>query len=230
MKSLAVFFGIYNPAKNTFDHIYPKIVKSLTFWKSFYLSKMAKARVLEIFIASRLWYAARFYAIPAAFIKKVQTMFFDFINYPRPVATVSQQVLIKMRLDGGIKLVDVATKSSVSKCMWLIQLITNPALAMNISLATDLLGEENGHKTSIDIFFCPPKYASYNLRHIAPFFKEAISPFSQFDLQRHVTITDVPLQHYFYNRVFVDEDYKAIINPLSGKKRASCISNFSRRT
>ena len=202
MKSLGVFFGVYNPAKQTFDHIYPKLVKSLTFWKSFHLSKMAKARVLEIFIASRLWYAAPFYAMPVDFLKKVQTMFFDFINYPRQSASVSQRELIKLRLDGGIKLIDVATKASVSKCMWLIQLITNPAMAMNLTLATELLGEQNGHKRGIDIFFCPSTYASRNLRNIAPFYKEAIIAFSQFDLQRHVTITDVPLQNYFYNRFF----------------------------
>ena len=69
---------------------------------------------------------------------------------------VSQKELVKLRLDGGIKLIDVATKSSVSKCMWLIQLIINPALAMNLSLATALLGEQNGHKKGIDIFFSPP--------------------------------------------------------------------------
>ena len=157
--------------------------------------------------------------MPVAFIKQVQKMFFDFINFPRTVATVSQPELIKLRLDGGIKLIDIATKSSVSKCMWLIQLITNPALDMNLTLATDLLGEQNGHKKGLEIFFCPSNYARYNLRHLSPFYKEAISAFSQFDLQRHVTLTDVPLQNYFYSRVFLDQDYKAIINPLRGKKR-----------
>ena len=183
MKCLGVYFGIYNPAKCTFDSILPYIIKSLNFWKPFYLSKLAKARVLEIFIASKLWYAARFYAMPTAFIKQVQKMFFDFINFPRTIANVSQQELIKLRLDGGIKLIDIATKSGVSKCMWLIQLITNPTLHMNLSLATQLIGEQNGHKQGIELFFCPSTYASRNLRNIPLFYKEAISAFSKFDLQ-----------------------------------------------
>ena len=219
VKSLGVFFGVYNPAQCTFDNLLPRIVKSLKFWKPFSLSKLAKARVLEIFIASKLWYAARFYAMPLAFCKKVQKLFFDYINYPRPVPTVSQQELIKLRLDGGIKLIDIATKSHVSKCMWLIQLITNPALSMNLSLVSQLLGEQNGHKRGIDIFFCPSTYARYNLRHIAPFYKEAISAFSQFDLQQHITLTDLPFKTFFYSRICLDQDYKAIINPLRGRKR-----------
>ena len=219
VKNLGVFFGTDNPAKCTFDHILPKILKSLKFWKSFYLCRLAKARILEIFIASRLWYAARFYAMPPDFTKQVQKLFFDYINYPRPLANVSQQELIKLRLDGGIKLIDIATKSSVSKCMWLIQLITNAALHMNLSLVSTLLGEQNGHKRGIDIFFCPPTYARYNLRHIVPFYREAISAFSQFDLQQHVLLTAVPLHPFFYSRIFLDQDYKAIINTLRGCKR-----------
>ena len=221
VQSLGVFFGVSSPAKCTFDHLLPKLVKSLKFWKTFSLSKMAKARVLEIFIASKLWYAARFYAMPPAFTKQVQKMFFDYINYPRLGPTVSQQELIKLRVDGGIKLIDIATKSRVSKCIWLIQLITNPVLHMNLSLVSQLLGEQNGHKQGIDIFFCPSTYARYNLRHIAPFYKEAISAFSQFDLQQHITLPDIPFQPFFYNRVFLDQNYKAILNPLRGQKRAT---------
>ena len=66
--------------------------------------------------------------------------------------------------------------------MWLIQLITNKALRLNLSLVTLLLGEQNGHKRGIDLFFCPPHYARYNLRHLDPFYREAITAFSKFDL------------------------------------------------
>ena len=219
VKSLGVFFGTEDPAKCTFDSVLPKLLKSIKFWKSFYLCKLAKARILEIFIASKLWYAARFYAMSPDFTKQVQKLFFDYLNYPSPLVTVSQQELIKLRHDGGVKLIDVATKSRVSKCMWLIQLITNPDLSMNLSLVTQLLGEHNGHKRGIDIFFCPSNYARYNLRHIAPFYKEAVTAFSQFDLQQHIPLTAIPLQPFFYSRIFLDQDYKAIINTLRGRKR-----------
>ena len=34
------------------------------YWKQFRLCKLAKAWIVEIFRASKVWYAARFYPIP----------------------------------------------------------------------------------------------------------------------------------------------------------------------
>jgi len=48
VKSLGVFFGTDDPASSTFDRILPSILRSLKFWKSFYLSRLAKARVLDV--------------------------------------------------------------------------------------------------------------------------------------------------------------------------------------
>ena len=168
------------------------MAQTLKFWKTFVLSKLAKARVVEIFMASRLWYVARFYSMMTAFIKQVQTLFFAYINYPRPTATVSQQELIKLRLDGGIKLIDVATKANVSKCMWLINLITNPDLHKNLSLTAALQREKDGLKQGIDPFFSPPHYVQYKLRHLPPFYREAITASSKFELQQHIPLTAVP--------------------------------------
>ena len=221
VKNLGVFLGTDDPAKATFDAILPKLRRSLQFWMSFSLCKLAKARILEIFIASKLWYAARFYPMSPAFTRLVQKLFFDFINHPRRLPTVSQQELIKLRHDGGIKLIDVATKSRVSKCMWLIQLITNPAMAVNLSLVTHLLGETNGHKRGIDIFFCPSNYASHNLRHISSFYKEAITAFTKFDLQQHAPRTALPLLTFLYSRIFLDRDYNAIRTTLRARRRAT---------
>ena len=54
VKSLGVYFGNDDPARETFRDIIPKIRRSLNFWKPFALSKFAKARVIEICHASRL--------------------------------------------------------------------------------------------------------------------------------------------------------------------------------
>ena len=64
VKTLGVYFGNDNPARQTFTELLPKVLTSMNFWKQFRSSKLAKARVVEIFHASRLWYAARFYSIP----------------------------------------------------------------------------------------------------------------------------------------------------------------------
>ena len=60
VENLGVYFGNDNPASATFTKILPKIIRSMNYWKQFRLCKLAKARVIEIFHASKLWYATRF--------------------------------------------------------------------------------------------------------------------------------------------------------------------------
>ena len=80
VKTLGVYFGNDDPARQTFTELLPKVLTSMNFWKQFRLSKLAKARVVEIFHASRLWYAARFYPIPPTIEKELQKAFLDYIN------------------------------------------------------------------------------------------------------------------------------------------------------
>ena len=54
VKNLGVYFGNDNNSEKTFSEIIPKINRSMNYWKQFKLSKFAKARVTEIFHASRL--------------------------------------------------------------------------------------------------------------------------------------------------------------------------------
>ena len=80
---LGIFVGNDDPAKATFDLICPKILSGLNRWKPFKLSSLSKARIIETFHASRLWYAARFYCIPSEQIKQIQKAFLDYIDFPR---------------------------------------------------------------------------------------------------------------------------------------------------
>ena len=61
---LGIFVGNTDPARSTFQAIVPKILNSIDYWKPFRLSILAKALVVEIFHASKLWYAAKIYHIP----------------------------------------------------------------------------------------------------------------------------------------------------------------------
>ncbi|MEC8831681.1 MAG: reverse transcriptase domain-containing protein, partial [Bacteroidota bacterium] len=212
VENLGVFFGNKDPGKCTFQKIIPKLVKSINFWKQFYLCKLAKARVLEIFHASKLWYAAKFYTIPPALNTQIQKLFVDYINWPKKQHTVSKEELFKLRKDGGIKLTHVQHKSAASKCMWLLQLILNPQLHLNLHIVTRLLGVQKGNKRGIDIFFCPHNYTKNHLRINTPFYKEAISRFTSLDLQQHVTPDRIPYQNFFYNRLFLDNNNKPIFN------------------
>ena len=111
VKTLGLYFGNENPGGQTFEEILPKITKSLHYWKQFKLSKLAKSRVIEIFLASRMWYASTFYTVPHTILKNLQKAFFDFINFPQKTVTVSQNEMNKLRKHGGAKLIDIKTKS-----------------------------------------------------------------------------------------------------------------------
>ena len=198
---LGVFFGTDDPAKHTFDKLLPKVHQSLQYWKSFRLSKLAKARILELFIASKLLYATKFYCMPKPFYTALQKQFTQFINWPRR-PTVSEAELHKLRSDGGLKLIHLLTKSQASKCAWLVLLLTFPALALNLQLFSALFGEQLSHKQGVDILFSPYNYAKTKLRFPSPFYKEAVLAFTSQSLQQHVPLDEVPRQLYFYSRIF----------------------------
>ena len=80
VKTLGVYFGNDDPAKATFAEIIPKIKRSLNYWKIAKLSRLAKARIIEIFLASKLWYALTFYTTPPKLLKDLQNSFFECVD------------------------------------------------------------------------------------------------------------------------------------------------------
>ena len=128
IKSLGVYFGNDNPAMQTFQEIIPKIAKSLNYWKQFKLCKLTKARVMEIFHLSTLWYASNIYPIPQQIVKQLETKMSSFLFFPQKNATIALEELKKLRLNGGAKLIDISSKSRCSKVKWLMELCINPDL------------------------------------------------------------------------------------------------------
>ena len=228
--NLGVFFGNDDPALHTFNKIIPKIEKSITFWKQFYLSKFAKARIIEIFHASRLWYAAKFYCIPAALNTHLQRLFNTYINWPFQRHTVAEDELFKLRKDGGLKLINITFKSHASKIMWLTHLLTNSALQTHLQLVTRLLGTQRGHKSGLELFFVPHTYARRSLKVNTPFYKEAIVAFTALNLQQHVpTAEALGQQNVHYNRIFTDEHDKPLpITPRSSRDGHVRYKDFKR--
>ena len=99
-----MYFGNDHPEFKTIEEIIPKFKRRLAYWKQFPLSKIGKARVVEIFLASKLIYAVKFYPIPVIYQKEIQDLIFDYINYPNKVITISQKETWKIKQNGGCKL------------------------------------------------------------------------------------------------------------------------------
>ena len=110
----------------------------MDYWKQFKLSKLAKSRVIEIFHASKLWFAITFYDLPGATQKEINKMFFDYINFPLKTSTISQQEMHKLRMDGGAKVIQVKTKMETYRIKWLMELTANDNLHSHRKIITAL--------------------------------------------------------------------------------------------
>ena len=114
---------------------------------------MGKARVVEIFLASKLIYATKFYPIPSIMRNIMQKAIFDYINFPNQVITISQAEMWKTKTKGGIKLMNIQLKSETAKAKWLIEIATNDGLHLNLLIFTSLLGEQKGNISGRDLIF-----------------------------------------------------------------------------
>ena len=200
VKTLGVYIGNDNPAKSTFDEIIPQIKKSMNYWKQFKLSTFAKARVIEIFHASKLWYAANFYHIPPSTQTDLQKAFFAYINFPHTTPTVNEQEMKKLRLDGGVKLIDIKTKTDTSKVRWLMEIMTNDKLTTHLALMTTLIGTQKGGLQGSDLFFTTKHYTKNILRTQANFYKASIQAITKLQIRKK--IEDPNQEKVFYNPTF----------------------------
>ena len=200
---LGIFFGNDSPAVKTFEKICPKIHKGLDYWKSFRLCSLSKARVIETFHASRLWYAARFYCIPPDQVKLLQKSFLDYINFPRKQSSICGSELQKLLADGGIKLTNIKLKSEASKIQWLMSLCINSELSLHKALMERLLGTQRGNILGIELLFQKTPYIRHIMRIPSHFYKEAFLAASTLDVRKK--IFDVREEKIFYNKTFVDE-------------------------
>ena len=153
VENLGVFFGNDNPAVATVQKISPKVIISINYWKQFRVSTLAKARVMEIFHAMKLWYAARFYPIPPPLTKALQKAFFEYVNFPHKTVTIKREEMIKLRRHGGSKLISRQANSEASKMKCLIDLCVLSELKTYIDLI--MWVTKKGGATA-EICFSPP--------------------------------------------------------------------------
>ena len=155
--NLGVFFGNDNPARATYNKIIPQIKKRMNYWKQFKLTQIGKARIVEIFLASKLIYALKFYPIPTNDQKNIQNSIFEYLNYPQKVITISQKEMWKTKVHGGIKLVNIQVKSESMKVKWLMEMVSSPDKKLNLEIFTTLTGIQKGGITGKDLLFLQKK-------------------------------------------------------------------------
>ena len=220
VKNLGIYFGNENPGFKSFRDIVPKFKTRLNYWKQFQLSKIGKARVAEMFLASKLVYAIKFYPIPTNFQKEIQDSISDFINFPNKVATISQKEMWKIKLNGGCKLVNVQIKSETSKAKWLMEIATKPQFKINLDIFSALIGPQKGQNQGRDLIFLPDSFMSYNLKTNNPFYIEALKSVAGF--LRRKRIVDIKAwdeENIFYNPLITDKNGNTLKETTYFQKR-----------
>ena len=203
VKNLGLYFGNNNPDLHTFNDILVKVNKRLNYWKQFKLSSLGKARVIDIFIASTLVYAMKFYTIPKHLEKQLRTDIRDFMNFPLSVKTIAQKEMWRLKVHGGLKLVNVQIKSQISKAKWLIELVSNPELSAHLQLFHRLIGPQKGNISGKHLLFVETSYIQRHLKTNCLVYREGLLALSHMDIKKGISSIDQwDDEHIFYNRLF----------------------------
>lgn len=182
-----------------------KIKQKLDYWSQFEICKFAKARIIETFIASRLWYTTTFYNLTENQIQELQTYFTNFINFPHlNNSTVSKAEMMKLRQDGGIKLIDIGSKIQSGRIKWLMELVIHQDLHTHRALLGHLLGPYKGGIKGTDLFFTPNCYARNIKKQHNHFYSESINAMAKLSTRKKVT--NIMEEHIFYNTLFTKMD------------------------
>ena len=200
VENLGIYFGNENPGFKTFQKIVTKFKKRLAYWKQFTLSKIGKARVTEMFLASKLVYAMKFYPIPVKFQQEIQNSIFKYVNFPNKVITIGQKEMWKIKTNGGCKLVNIQVKSETSKAKWLMEIATNPNFKINLSTFTSILGVHKGNTSGRDIIFAQGSFITRVMKVKSQFYREALNSLAIFHRRKGIpTAKDWDNENLFYN-------------------------------
>ena len=217
--------GNDRPDLQTLNEIVPKMKKRLHFWKPLQLPTLAKARVIEIYHASKLFYALNFYSIPQTVEKDITEAFMDYLTFPKKgkIPQISRNEMEKLRLDGGLKLINIGLKSQTPKAHWLIRLVTDKNLKAHLHLFDSLIGVQSGQLKGQDIIFAENSYVKRILKTSNSFYKEALDGITK--LNRGKFYSDIKDENVFFNPIFTktvdNEVHEETIRPFQGNKALS---------
>ena len=132
--------------------------------------------------------------------KTIQVNIFSFVNFPQKVVTISQAEMWKLKLHGGLKLINIDTKSNASKVKWLIDIVSKPDLKTSFDIFTALIGTQKGNITGHDLLFLETSYNQRNLKTNSTYYKDALLLLSKLDRGKGILNIDKwDSEHIFFN-------------------------------
>ena len=161
-------------------------------------------------------------------VKDITDAFIDYITFPKNKKDeVSKREMEKLREYGGLKLINFQLKSETPKIHWLVKIISNPSLKIQLAIFESLIGTQIGQLRPRDIIFAEKGYIQKcKLDNL--FYKEAFQGIAKLDTWKHAP--DVNNEHLFYNPIFtttIPEDlHDKTITPFRGNRSLSHIKTY----
>ena len=147
----------------------------------------------------------QFYCIPKHIEKEMQKAIYDYVKYPRK--TIAQAEMWKMKGNGGIKMINIAIKSQTAKAKWLIDMIENENLKLNLQIFTHILGDQKGSISGGDIIFSSNSFFKKHLKTGNKFYKEALLSLGNLDTRKGIsTLNHWDKEHIFFNPLFTTKN------------------------
>ena len=166
--------------------------------------------MIDIFLASNLIYATKFYPIPENMQTIMRRAISDYVNYPSKIKTIAQSEMWKTKENGGIKLVNIAIKSATSKAKWLLEIATNEKLLTNLLIFTRLVGKQEGEIIGRDLIFLQKSYFK-NKMDCNKFYKEGLLAIGNLTIRKGIpTLNHWDDEHIFFNPLFTTQDGKTL--------------------
>ena len=182
----------------------PKIRRRFNYWKPLHLPLLSKSRVIEIFLASPLWYATSFYPIPPNIEKELDKLILEFAIFPKKKNEVSKMEMQKLKLNGGIKLIQTKLKSLAPKIKWLIDLVTDESLKTHRNVFRKIIGKQKYHIEGENVIYSDEEFMKKYLKLQNGFYHEALKGISKLNLKKHTT--DINKETLFHNKNFTSND------------------------
>ena len=136
------------------------------------------------------------------------------MNYPNKTNRIAEKELVKLREDGGIKLVHINTKALSSRIKWLIEVITNWELAVNKAIIEILIGQQNHGYYGLDTIYLS-KGIIKRMNIESSFYDEIINAITE--LEPRKKIEDIERENVLYNNVFKDDKGGRVTWPYLNK-------------
>ena len=135
--------GTKNIADLNFAEQIESIKNKMSYWRGKGVSIMGRAKVLNIFILSRLWYRTQVITPSKEHFNTLNKMIRDFIWNDKKGGRIRQGVLNLSNMQGGIQLVDIDTKIKTQRVQRIMKILKMDKDTFERFLADSLIGLNN---------------------------------------------------------------------------------------